>query len=134
MNPLEWSYQGWRIFFLISGLWNLLGCIEGIVRPAKNMRRYYDIETNDYYTLFLNRAFWESVLVFGIGYLIIAYDPGKNLGLVIMGIIGKVIVAVTWLILFLRKKAKGSALFAAIGDSIFTIFFIVYLIGGVRTP
>ncbi|MBW1984939.1 MAG: hypothetical protein JRI53_09480 [Deltaproteobacteria bacterium] len=134
VNPLEWSYQGWRLFFLISAIWNLLGCIEGTLLPAKNMLRYYGVETDDSHTLFLNRSFWGAVLVFGIGYLIIAYDPGKHLGIVAMGIIGKILVSANWFYLYGTGRAKAPALFAAVGDSIFTFFFIVYLYSGVRIP
>ena len=134
VNPLEWSYQSWRLFFLISAIWNLLGCIEGTLLPGKNMLRYYGVETDDYHTLFLNRSFWGAVLVFGIGYLIIAYDPGKHLGIVLMGIIGKILVSVNWFYLYGTGRAKASALFAAVGDSLFTLFFILYFYGGVRMP
>jgi hypothetical protein len=134
VNPFEWGYQGWRLFFLISAVWNLFGSIDGILRPANNMLRYYSLETDDNYTLFLNRSFWGAVFVFGIGYLIIAYDPGKHLGIVAMGIIGKILVSVNWFYLYGIGRAKSPALFAAVGDSLFTLFFIVYLYGGARIP
>ena len=40
VNPLELNYQGWRLFFLISAIWNLLGYVDGILRPVKNLLKY----------------------------------------------------------------------------------------------
>jgi hypothetical protein len=133
------TYRGWRLFFLVSGIWNLSGAVPAIFWPGLNLNLFYAItEFQDYplnyYLVLLNRSFWIAVLVFGLGYLIIASNPGKHLGIVVMGIIGKVIVAVSWFYLFAMGKATGFAVFAAIGDSLFTVFFILYLVRGPRSP
>ena len=132
-------YRRWRLFFLVSGLWNLGGAIPALVSPRLNLQLMYGIFKTDesslrFYLEFLNRGFWMAVLVFGIGYLIIATNPGKHLGIVVMGIIGKVIVAMSWFFLFAMGKATGFAVFAATGDSLFTVFFILYLVRGPRSP
>ena len=132
LNPLSWSYEGWRIFFLVSALWNLSGSIPALIAPGLNLKMLYNIESDDYYTIFLNRALWWAVLIFGIGYLIIAYDPGQHLGIIVMGIIGKTVIAGHWYYLFGRGRATPAAVFAATGDSIFTLFFILYLVSGPR--
>src|SRR4030042_2141959 len=120
----------WRLFFLAAGLWNWCGAVPAIFWPGLNLNLFYAITglqdyPLNYYLVFLNRSFWIAVLVFGLGYLIIASDPGKHLGIVVMGIIGKVIVALAWYYLFAMGKATGFAVFAATGDSLFTVFFLV---------
>ena len=132
INPLTWSYEGWRIFFLVSALWNLTGAIPALIVPARNLKVMYNLETDDYYTVFLNRALWWAILVFGIGYLIIAYDPGRHLGIVLMGIIGKTVIAAHWYYLFGKGRATYAVVLAATGDSIFTVFFVLYLFNGPR--
>jgi len=128
LNPLNWDYRTWRKFFLIAALWNFSGALPAIFYPALNMKFFYGVQTDNYYILFLNMAFWGAVLIFGIGYLIVSYNPGKNHGIVIMGIIGKTMVAATWYYLFGTDRATILSFLAATGDILFTLYFIYYLI------
>lgn len=130
-NPIEWSYLTWQWFFVISGCWNLIGAIPGILKPASNLEKYYNIKTEDFITLFLNRSFWLIVLLFGIGYFLIAYDPKLFYGIIIMGIIGKILVAINWIYLFVIGKGEKIIVFGAIGDSLFSIFFILCLFSNI---
>ena len=132
MAVINWGYRSWRIFFAISAIWNFCGAIPALLFPETNLHQFYGIVTNDYYTIFLNRGLWLAVLLFGIGYAIVAYDPGRNLGIIIMGIMGKITVAIHWFYLFGIDKATGYAVFGATGDSLFTVFFIIYLVQGPR--
>ena len=127
-NPFQWDYGKWRKFFLISACWNMFGAIPALIAPQLNMLIFYGVKTSDFYTLLLNRFAWVAILIFGIGYLIIAYDPKRSVGIVIMGIIGKTCVAVLWYYLFSIDRGTGFAVLAATGDSIFTLYFIAFLI------
>ena len=133
MNPLSWNYSTWQKFFAVSAAWNLIGAIPALINPRLNLIMFYGFSSDDYYTILLNRGFWASVFIFGIGYIIIAYDPGRSLGIIIMGIIGKIFVAITWFYLFAVDRAEISAVLAGGGDSIFTVFFILYLLRGPRS-
>ncbi len=134
LNPLTWELQSWRLFFLIAGLWNLTGAIPAILSPANNLEKYYDVKTDDFMTVFLNRSFWIVILIFGIGYLLIAYDPGLFYGIIVMGIIGKIIVALNWYYLRGIGKAKKGVVFVATGDLLFTILFVLSLFSPVISP
>lgn len=134
ISPIGWSYRSWRIFFLVSALWNLSGSLPALAFPELNLELFYGITGADYYMVFLNRALWWAVLIFGIGYLIIAHDPGKNLGIVIMGIIGKTVIAVHWFYLYGIGRAEIFPVIAGAGDSTFTVFFVIYLWRGPRSP
>ena len=125
--PVNWSVLVWRIFFFISACWNFLGGINGIVRPAKNLKKYYNVQSESYITIFLNRSFWIVVLIFGIGYLLVGIDPTLFYGIVVMGIIGKIAVAINWIYIFIIKKSERIVLLGAIGDLIFTVFFVLFL-------
>ena len=133
MNPLSWNYSTWQKFFAVSAAWNFFGAIPALINPQLNLIMFYGFSSDDYYTILLNRGFWASVFIFGIGYIIIAYDPGRSLGIIIMGIIGKIFVAITWFYLFAVDRAEISAVLAGGGDSIFTVFFILYLLRGPRS-
>lgn len=127
LNPFEWDYGKWKRFFLASACWNMFGAIPALISPRLNMLMFYGVKTDDFYTLFLNRFSWAAVLIFGIGYLMTAIDPRKFIGIIIMGIIGKTTVAALWYYLYFTDRAAIFSIFAATGDSIFTLYFIVYL-------
>lgn len=126
--PVNWDYGTWRKFFLIAALWNFSGAIPAIFSPALNMRLFYGVQTDNYYILFLDMVFWEAVSIFGVGYLMVAHNPGRNHGIVIMGIIGKTVVAANWYYLFGADRATMVAFLAATGDILFTFYFIYFLI------
>ncbi|HUT55549.1 MAG TPA: hypothetical protein VM658_19315 [bacterium] len=126
------SYQGWRRFFLVSGLWNLSGSIPVLIAPSLNLKLFYGLVSDDYYHLFLNRGLWWAVLIFGVGYLIAAWAPGRHLGIIVMGVLGKTVIAIHWFYLFSIDRATILALLAALGDSLFTVGFLLYLFFGPR--
>ncbi len=133
INPLNWDYQVWRFFFLISAIWNFMG-IFGVIWPRQSFMGFFGQDTEDQITIGIYRLLWTNVLLFGIGYLIVAYDPGSNLGLILLGIIGKVIASAGFIVLYRQGVSTKGALFGAAGDMLFTLFFILYLIGGSREP
>jgi len=118
----------------VAAIWNILGSLPAIIAPGINMRLFYGVRTNDSYTLALNRGFWIAVLVVGIGYLIVAYDPAKRIGIIWLGIVGKIVVAASWFYYFIIDRATETAVFVALGDSIFTLCFVYYICRGTRNP
>ena len=122
------SYQNWRIFFAVAASWNLIGAVGSLIAPRMNLTKFYGIETDDYHMIFLNRAIWLVVLMFGCGYLAIAYSPVDHVDIIVFGIAGKILIAISWFYLFARGRAKIWAFLAAFGDSIFTVFFILFLV------
>ncbi|MCK5130711.1 MAG: hypothetical protein KAR40_00990 [Candidatus Sabulitectum sp.] len=129
LNPAIWEYATWRKLFLISAIWNFAGAIPGILFPALSMRLFYGIQTDNYHTLFLTSLFWGTVFLFGIGYLIVANAPVKNLGIIAMGVTGKVILASAWYCIYFLCKGRATIVVvgAATGDLIFAIYFCCYL-------
>lgn len=128
LNPFAWDYGAWRKFFAVSGCWNMIGAIPAVISPRLNLKLMYGLSTNDYYNLMLNRSLWIAILIFGVGYFLIALDPRRYFGIIVMGIIGKIAVAVIWFHMFSIGTATFMAAFAATGDSIFTVFFILYIV------
>lgn len=130
LNPAVWEFETWRKFFLLSAFWNFSGAIPGIFFPALSMRSFYGVQTDDYHTLFLTSLFWGTVLVFGIGYLIVANDPVKNYGIIALGVVGKIILSFTWyyIYFFCKNRATLVAVGAATGDLIFALYFSYYLL------
>ena len=133
LNPTTWGYQTWRKFFLIASLWNFSFVVPALLFPSLEVRLMYGFRTDDFYILFLNTTFFLTVLVFGIGYLIIAYDPGKNLGIVLLGIIGKTMVGIGFYYLYSIDRVTLMPVFGGTGDLLFTLYFIYYLAKGPKS-
>lgn len=135
LNPTIWDYEIWRKFFLISAVWNFSGAIPGVFYSDFSMRLFYGIQTNNYHTLLLTALFFGAVFMFGIGYLIVAYAPEKNLGIIFLGSVSKAIMAIVWfyLYLFCNDRATIFAAVVATGDLIFAIYFGYYLAKGPRS-
>ena len=117
-----WSYA----FYLVAVL-NILGTLPGILNPASGYLEFTGIESSDYYDLFFFRSLWIIVLLFGVGYFIVARNPEKNHAMLLVGGIGKLIFAIHVILAFLDDKVTGMALTAGIADLVWVAVFVVFL-------
>ena len=69
---------------------------------------------------------WGTTLMFFIGYLLVAIDPVKHVGIALIGGIGKLAFAIAELKLYLSDLANSYILIIVVGDFIFCAFFIHY--------
>jgi hypothetical protein len=67
------------------------------------------------------------VLVFGIGYYIVSRDPGRNRGIVWMGMLAKIAFFFAAIPYFLKKKITAITFLLAFGDLVFGILFGLFL-------
>ena len=100
LNPYEWNLSNWKTFFVIAGLWNFSMAIPAFLMPRFYAWLMYGFHTDNFYILFLNTVFFAAVFLFGIGYIMIAYDPPRNTAIVVLGIIGKILVGGIFYIFF----------------------------------
>ena len=122
-----------RVLFIISALWNLVGAIFGYFNTAFTFQGFFDKELTDplYYSIY--QGAWGTTLVYFIGYTIVAYNPLKHTGIVIVGGIGKVGFAISLLKFYLSGLAQPIVFVVIIGDFIFAILFLYYFIRMVQT-
>lgn len=123
---MTWNWTG---FFIVAAGWNLLIGISGVLRPLQTMEVLFGEVRDDPITLLLHRICASMVLIFGLGYLIIAVDPAANAGLIILGIIAKIWISLVWYYQNYRGVARPAASVAAIGDTLFTLAFLLFLLG-----
>ncbi|MEP0366238.1 MAG: hypothetical protein ABJN36_02650 [Cyclobacteriaceae bacterium] len=115
-----------RILFIVSALWNLVGAIFGYFNTAYTFNGFFDRELTDplYYAIY--QGAWGTTLVYFIGYSIVAYNPLKHTGIVIVGGIGKVGFAISLLKFYLADIAGPIVFIVIIGDLIFGALFLYY--------
>lgn len=117
-----------RALFIISAIWNLIGAIFGYFNTAYTFQGFFDRELNDplYYAIY--QGAWGTTLVYFIGYSIVAYNPIRHTGIVIVGGIGKVGFAITLMEFYLSGIAGPIVFVVIIGDFIFVLLFLYYFI------
>lgn len=92
------------------------------------LRVFFNRELTDplYYSIY--QGAWGTTLVYFIGYSIVAYNPLKHTGIVIVGGIGKVGFAISLLKFYLSGIAGPIVFVVIIGDLIFGLLFLYYII------
>ena len=121
-----------RTMFVVGALWNLLGAIFGYFNTALTFQNFFGRELTDPLIYAIYQGTWGTTLVYFIGYLIVAYNPARHAGIVIVGGIGKVGFALKLLSLYLSGLAGPVVLIVIIGDFIFSLLFIYYFVQMVR--
>jgi len=112
--------------FIISAIWNLIGAIFGYFNKAFTFNGFFNRELSDPLFYAIYQGAWGTTLVYFIGYLIVAKNPLKHTGIVIVGGIGKIGFAIS-LFKFYVAGFAGPVVFVVIaGDFVFAILFAYY--------
>ncbi|MFX1450987.1 MAG: hypothetical protein ACFFCM_09095 [Promethearchaeota archaeon] len=116
----------YKYLFLIGALWNIvLGVLFffiSIIDPTLVFNTELIIPS-----LFSTHAFLLLVITFGIGYYLVSRDIDQNQGLVIVGIIGKILFFLCTVVYFSLGQIDALKLIIGIGDLIFACLFIEFL-------
>lgn len=115
-----------KILFIVSAFWNLVGAIFGYFNTALTFNGFFNRELTDplYYGIY--QGAWGTTLVYFIGYSIVAYNPLRHTGIVIIGGIGKVGFAISLLKFYLSDIAGPIVFIVIVGDFIFGLLFVYY--------
>lgn len=115
-----------RIIFIISAIWNLIGAVFGYFNTAFTFEGFFSRELSDplYYAIY--QGAWGTTLVYFFGYAIVAYNPLRHTGIVIVGGIGKIGFAISLLKLYMAGIAGQVVYIVIVGDFIFAMLFFYY--------
>jgi hypothetical protein len=119
----------YKNLFLIAAIWNLLAgfsCWLGAVFMPDLFFGMFGMPLP--VSLFPLHAMFWFIIAFGIGYLIVSRDVSKNHGIVLIGIIAKVLFFVDCLITLASKEADLLLLLTGIIDLIFAVLFTEFLL------
>lgn len=117
----------WKITFLFAGLYTAGGVLPGIFNPEHGLLDFTNQMIEDWNTIYFFRSLWITVLVFGIGFFIVALNPAKHVGIVIMGLLGKLFFASNVLFQYSHEKVSQMAMTAAFIDLIFVLLFGIFI-------
>ncbi len=117
-----------KFLFIVSALWNLVGAIFGYFNTAYTFQGFFGRELTDPLFFTIYQGAWGTTLVYIIGYAIVAYNPVRHTGIVIVGGIGKVAFAISLFKLYLSGIASSVVFVVIIGDFVFAVLFLYYFI------
>ena len=115
-----------KVLFIAAALWNLIGAVFGYFNTAFTFNGFFDRELTDPLFYAIYQGAWGTTLVYFIGYSIVAYNPVKHTGIVIVGVIGKIGFAISLLKFYLSGLANSIVFIVIIGDFIFSLLFFYY--------
>ena len=88
--------------------------------------REFGRELTDPVLVAVNRGAWVTALLYGFGFLAVAYDPVRHSGVVLMRGVGKALFALNLLYMYQNGWTSDFAIVVIGGDIIFVSFFILY--------
>ena len=115
-----------QVAFVAAALWNLAGGILGYLDPEAAFQLLFDRALTDPLVYDIYRGACGTTLIYFIGYLVVASDPVRHLGIVLVGGIGKIGFLTQLLKHYLAGVATSNALVVIVGDVLFSLFFVYY--------
>lgn len=115
-----------RALFLISALWNFAGAFPGLFDSAGMFEREFGHALVDPVMLAVYRGAWGTAFLYGLGFLVVAYNPVRHTGVVMMGGLGKALFAINLLAMYLNGWTSDFAIVVIAGDVVFVLLFVVF--------
>ena len=117
-----------RVLFVISAIWNFAGAIPGLMDTGGMFEREFGRELTDPVMVAVYRGAWGTAFLYGFGFLIVAYNPVRHTGIVLMGGTGKALFALNLLFMHLKGWASDFAILVIVGDIVFIVLFVAYFV------
>lgn len=117
-----------KYMFMLAALWNLIGAGFGYFNTAYTFQQFFGRELSDPLFHAIYQGSWGTTFVYFFGYLIVAHNPVRHLGIVIVGGIGKLGFALKLLQLYIAGIASPLVFIVIVGDAIFLAMFAYYFV------
>ncbi|MDX2201381.1 MAG: hypothetical protein NW223_01400 [Hyphomicrobiaceae bacterium] len=115
-----------RSLFLIAAAWNFAGAVPGLLDAQGMFAREFGRSLADPVMVAVYRGAWGTALLYGLGFLIVAANPPRHTGIVLMGGLGKALFALNLLFMYRNGWTSPFALVVIAGDAVFVALFVVY--------
>jgi hypothetical protein len=116
-----------KTIFTIAAALNVIGALSALAAMPLHLQMFYGHGSTDILVKFYHYNFWCVVLAMGIGYAIVARNPAENRGLMLIGAIGKLIAAASWVLMYALGEATPLVLAGVAYDGSFGILFLLIL-------
>jgi len=119
----------WKPIFWIAAAYNISAAAVALLTPEFHVAQFFGTTAafEGPVTRLYTQAFWVSVLSFGIGYAIVARNPDRNHGILLLAAFGKTYVFVVFVRGWLTDSMSAFALVGGIGDLVFATAFVWFL-------
>lgn len=115
----------WRVIFWIAAFFNFAAGLPPFLAPESDSAGFGYAQ--DPQTLIVVRLMGLLIAMFGVGYVIVALNPLKNHGIVLMGAIGKLGVVILVVEAYTRGLVPQTAALMTMGDLVFVALFTWFL-------
>ena len=117
-----------RTLFVISAIWNFAGAVPGLLDSNRMFFEEFGRQLSDPVMLAVYRGAWGTASLYGLGFLVVAFDPQRHTGIVLMGGLGKALFALNLLNMYLQGWTSSFALLVILGDAVFVGLFAYYFV------
>lgn len=117
-----------RILFIVSAIWNFAGALPGLMDTAGMFEREFGRDLTDPVMVAVYRGAWGTAFLYGFGFLLVAINPVRHTGIVLMGGTGKALFALNLLFMYLNGWTSPFAIVVIVGDIVFLGLFAAYFI------
>lgn len=118
----------YAILFVVAAVWNFAGAIPGFFDSSGMFAREFGRELHDPVMEIVYRGAWGTALLYGVGFLMVARDPVRHTGIVLMGGLGKAFFALHLAYMFAKGWTSSFALVVVAGDALFVALFVAYFL------
>jgi len=118
------------VLLVCAAAWNIAGAALVLINLPEHIRLFFgpDAILDNRIAMINTVGFWGQVILFGIGYLIVAINPLKNHAVIALAIAGKIAVFFMWTWCWVQGYLTVVALFGGVGDLLFAGLLAWFLI------
>lgn len=117
-----------RSLFVIAAVWNFAGALPGLIDSAGMFAREFGRDLTDPVMVAVYRGAWGTAFLYGFGFLMVAWNPVRHTGVVLMGGLGKALFALNLAVMHLNGWTADFAVVVIAGDIVFCVLFVVYFV------
>lgn len=116
-----------QALFVIAAVWNFAGSVPGIANPSGMFAQEFGRDLSDPVMVAVYRGAWVTSFLYALGFLLVARNPERHVGIVLMGGLGKALFAMNLAWMYLSGWTSEFALIVIAGDAVFVTLFLIYL-------
>lgn len=116
----------YKTCFKITAIGNIVGAILAITSMSNHLEMFYTQTETSPILRFYHYNLWVFVLMLGVGYWFLGQEPIRNRVMALIGAVGKLFIAGSWVYLLSINQAKPLILLAIAYDGFFGIVMAVF--------